>query len=131
MTSKFPLDPRSAAAAQVRAALQARERALRGEVEAVIERGRGNPARESHEVVDPEEVAGDQVAAGIGDAEMERDVAELREIGDAMHRLDEGRYGLCKDCDESIDPLRLEAEPFAVRCAPCQTRLEQARQRRG
>ena len=55
MATTYPLDPRSAAAAQVRATLQARESALRAEVEAARVRGRGDPARVSREVMDREE----------------------------------------------------------------------------
>jgi RNA polymerase-binding transcription factor DksA len=96
MASTYPLDPRSAAAAQVRATLQARESALRAEVEAARVRGSGDPARVSREVMDREEQAEAETTTGINDAEMSRDMDELREISEALHRLDLGRYGLCK-----------------------------------
>jgi len=130
MASTYPLDPRGAAAAQVRATLQARERVLRAELEAGRTLGSGDPARVAREVVDREEEAQAQVSSGINDAEMARDVAELREIGEALQRLDVGRYGLCKDCGDSIDARRLAAELFAVRCTACQGKLEAVRQRR-
>jgi len=130
MASTYPLDPRGVAAAQVRATLQARERVLRAELEAGRTLGSGDPARVAREVVDREEEAQAQVSSGINDAEMARDVAELREIGEALQRLDLGRYGLCKDCGDGIDARRLAAEPFAVRCTACQGKLEALRQRR-
>ena len=43
----------------------------------------------------------------------------------ALQRLDEGTYGLCEDCLQSINEKRLEAVPFAVRCIECQGRAEQ------
>lgn len=131
MSLTYPLDPRSAAAAQVRTTLQARERSLRADVETARQQGRSDPASVAREVRDREEEADAQVTTGINDAEIERDVAELREIGEALQRLDAGRYGQCKDCDELIDPRRLAAEPFAVRCTRCQGAREQAQQRLG
>ena len=130
MSPTYPLDPQGAAAAQVRATLQARERSLRADVESARQQqGRSDPASVAREVRDREEEADAQVSTGINDAEIERDVAELREIGEALQRLDAGRYGQCKDCDELIDPRRLAAEPFAVRCTRCQGAREQARRR--
>jgi DnaK suppressor protein len=129
MSPTYPLDPRSAAAAQVRATLQERERALRADVELARQIGRTDPASVAREVRDREEEADAQVTTGINDAEIGRDVAELREIGEALQRLDSGHYGQCKDCDELIDPRRLAAEPFAVRCTRCQDAREQARRR--
>lgn len=129
MSTPYPLDPRSAAAAQVRAVLQEREGRLRAEVEATRSRGAGDPTRVAREATDRGEDAETQVESGINDAEVARDVAELREIGEALARLDAGRYGLCKDCDEAIDTRRLAAEPFAIRCTACQGRLERSRSR--
>ena len=130
MATTYPLDPRSAAASQVRATLQERERKLRDEVEAIRSRTDGDPTRVAREAMDRQEEAETQVEHGINDAEVARDLAELREIGEALARLEAGRYGLCKDCEEAIDTRRLAAEPFAVRCTACQGRLEQLRARR-
>lgn len=129
MPTAYPLDPRSAAAAQVRATLQDREARLRAEVEATRARGAGDPTRVAREATDRGEDAESQVELGMNDAEVARDVAELREIGEALSRLDAGRYGLCKDCDEPIDERRLAAESFAIRCTACQGRFELARGR--
>jgi len=47
--------------------------------------------------------------------------AEILEINEALHRLDEGTYGLCKHCGKPITPMRLAALPQAVTCARCPT----------
>jgi DnaK suppressor protein len=130
MSITYPLDPRSAAASQVRATLQERERRLRAEVDATRSRNDGDPTRVAREAMDRQEEAESQVENGINDAEVARDLAELREIGEALAQLDAGRYGLCKDCEEAIDSRRLAAEPFAVRCTDCQGKLELLRARR-
>lgn len=46
---------------------------------------------------------------------------ELSEISEALHRLDEGTYGLCKHCGRPISPMRLAALPQAVTCTRCPT----------
>jgi DnaK suppressor protein len=33
-------------------------------------------------------------------------------------------FGLCEDCEELIPPKRLEVQPWATLCAPCQARRE-------
>ncbi len=129
MSTVYPLDPASPAAAHVRAALQERDRKLRSEMEATRTRGAGDPLRVSRESTDRGEEAEAQVENGINDAEVARDVAEVRAIGEALARLEAGQYGLCQDCEELIDERRLSAEPHAVRCTACQGRFEQARGR--
>lgn len=43
----------------------------------------------------------------------------LREIEDALAKLDEGTYGLCESCGNEIAPARLEAMPAARLCITC------------
>src|SRR5690348_11381961 len=48
--------------------------------------------------------------------------AELREahqIQEALKRISEGRYGVCVQCGEEIDPKRLAALPTAASCIVC------------
>ena len=51
---------------------------------------------------------------------------ELMQIDAAMARLEAGEYGVCRDCDQEIDPRRLAALPYAVLCTECATRSERA-----
>lgn len=46
------------------------------------------------------------------------------EVDEALHRLDEGRYGVCEHCGQPISVDRLEALPAARRCVECQQLLE-------
>ena len=43
----------------------------------------------------------------------ERDRFILREIENALSKMEEGTYGLCEDTEEPIDEARLDAEPWA------------------
>jgi DnaK suppressor protein len=51
---------------------------------------------------------------------------EIQQIDAAMARIDEGEYGVCRECEMEIDPRRLAALPYAVLCTECATRLERA-----
>ena len=44
---------------------------------------------------------------------------QLAEIEHALHKFEEGTYGLCDSCGQSIDPDRLEALPTASLCMTC------------
>lgn len=37
----------------------------------------------------------------------------------AIERIDQGRYGVCEDCELPIEAERLEALPQATRCKEC------------
>jgi len=72
--------------------------------------------------------SGDDSAANqqhaIEQAEMDREIAELRAIRLAQHRLNDGEYGYCIDCGDDIPERRLIAQPAAERCVHCQERHE-------
>jgi DnaK suppressor protein len=48
------------------------------------------------------------------------DMKLLREIADALHRIDQGNYGTCLECEEAISAKRLAAVPWARYCVTCQ-----------
>lgn len=45
--------------------------------------------------------------------------SELREVADALSRLDEGTYSACKSCGSYISEQRLMARPMATLCISC------------
>jgi DnaK suppressor protein len=51
------------------------------------------------------------------------DMKLLREVSDALHRIDRDHYGICLECDEPISLKRLEAVPWARYCVTCQERI--------
>src|SRR5580693_2480319 len=50
------------------------------------------------------------------------DMKLLREIADALHRMDKEHYGICLECEEPISSKRLDAVPWARYCVSCQER---------
>lgn len=46
--------------------------------------------------------------------------AALRDVQNALWRMDEGHYGLCTDCAAPLRLEVLEVLPQAAKCQPCQ-----------
>ena len=59
--------------------------------------------------------------ADLDQAELSRDVDELRGLEAAHERIANGDYGVCVDCGRDIGFERLRATPSAIRCIACQT----------
>ena len=55
-------------------------------------------------------------------SETERNQLQL--VEEALARIPDGRFGLCRDCGEPIEPKRLQAVPWADRCLSCQEQAE-------
>ena len=47
---------------------------------------------------------------------------QLAEVEHALHKFDQGTYGLCDICGQPIEPARLEALPHANLCLSCKAR---------
>ena len=48
------------------------------------------------------------------------DMKLLREVGDALRRIEHDTYGVCPECEEPISNKRLDAVPWARYCVTCQ-----------
>ncbi len=57
----------------------------------------------------------DEVLEGIGNVEMH----EAQAINAALDRISAGEYGYCVECGEKISEERLDAVPYAPKCAKC------------
>ena len=73
---------------------------------------------------------GSQAAAATHVFEQQRDLAlrdrernQLRQVEDALARLDAGTYGRCVSCGAPIATERLEAIPWAGHCIDCARRV--------
>lgn len=49
-----------------------------------------------------------------------QNIALLRQVNEALERIDEGTYSVCAGCDQPISPKRLAAVPWAKYCIGCQ-----------
>lgn len=60
----------------------------------------------------------------IGFAMRELLLTRVQRLSAALAQLNEGEYGTCSECGESISPARLCAMPEVQCCVRCQDRLE-------
>ena len=51
---------------------------------------------------------------------LENESVRLRQTRAALRRIEDGSYGICLECEESISPKRLTAVPAAALCIRCQ-----------
>src|SRR5713226_9696005 len=55
---------------------------------------------------------------------LDREYNELRNVREAIRRIQEGSFGICQECDEDIHPKRLSAVPWAAFCIRCQEAVD-------
>ena len=110
----------------LRARLDRREAELGEEVRDKGPEAEAPASRDPHNQVEDAGEQGEQrIREAVTQAEQERDVDELRQIAAAKERMARGEYGICIDCGVHIPLARLQAQPAAARCLPCQQRYEQ------
>jgi len=106
---------------QLRRAMTERRTALTAEIRAEVGRSRddtfGNVAGP---VTDRADEAVADLLFDLDNAEVSRDLGELREIDAALARLADASFGRCADCGGEIAFERLRAQPTALRCLDCQ-----------
>ena len=77
------------------------------------------------DVPDPGDQSTADLLADLNLAVIDHRIHEVRAVEGALLRIAAGTYGTCVECDESIVPARLHAQPTAKRCHHCQSRHEQ------
>jgi len=60
---------------------------------------------------------------------IENEEDELRDIDEALEKIEEGTYGTCEACECKIKKARLRAMPHARNCIKCQEEEEQSLRR--
>lgn len=63
-------------------------------------------------------------AQAMAQASGQRRAEMLRRITAALKRIDDGDYGVCLECDEPINPKRLEFDPTVLLCVDCASKSE-------
>lgn len=53
----------------------------------------------------------------------------ILKIREALHRIDEGTFGICEICGEPISEERLKARPVTTQCIECKTDMEDQERR--
>lgn len=99
---------------------QSRADELRGSLDALVHKRRSESDDDEH---DPE---GDSLSTqwSMLTGLLESADAQLREIDDAVKRLDAGTFGICVSCGTPIPEGQLMARPFRALCVECARRSE-------
>ncbi|MEX0707446.1 MAG: TraR/DksA C4-type zinc finger protein [Woeseia sp.] len=100
--------------------------ALRGELEQMVA-----SSKDASDVVELDQTRVGRLsrmdamqAQAMANASAQRRAGMLRNIDAALKRLDDGEYGLCRRCEEPINPKRLEIDPTALYCIDCASQSE-------
>jgi len=54
----------------------------------------------------------------------DRERVKIKQIDDALERIDDGTYGVCESCGLEVAEERLDAMPFTRLCRDCQQEQE-------
>ena len=80
---------------------------------------------EREDLLDSGDVASQEVTQSFKIRLREREEKLLKKIELALSRVDEGTFGICEDCGESIEIKRLVARPVTTLCIDCKSRQEE------
>ncbi len=107
---------------EIEAIIKQRHTKIAAELQQDVEKAREEPYAELGGT--PPSDTGDRASADLlsdlENAELSRDLLELRALDAALARLAEPEFGVCLDCGAEIAFERLCASPAAVRCFECQ-----------
>lgn len=108
--------------ATLKAALRNRFETLRGTVHEHLLKSDDERARlMADSVRDAEDESVADLLIDLDLADIDRDLEELRDVEDALARMEQATYAVCSDCRTLIPFERLTAYPTAKRCFRCQT----------
>ena len=106
---------------ELKRAMLQRRQALEAETHADADKSREDVYSETAgPVPDTGDSATANLVVDLENAELTRDLDELKQIDAALERLGGGSYGVCARCGRDIDLARLRREPAATRCIDCQ-----------
>ena len=116
-------------AERFRTALLDERKRIEGAIEYLQRETPGSLEDQTEEVLGSADNHLGDAAAGTLDREIDYTLEEhseqvLEQIDAALKRIEDGTYGRCTNCGNSIAEDRLEARPWASLCIDCQRELE-------
>ena len=79
---------------------------------------------DTDDLPDETDLAATEVSQMLAFKLRDRERMLLSKIDQALAKIDEGTFGICEDCEEPIEPKRLEARPVSTLCIACKERQE-------
>jgi DnaK suppressor protein len=78
----------------------------------------------SDDLPDEADLAASEINQSLTFELRNRERIMISKINTALQKIQEGSFGLCETCEESIEARRLEARPFSTLCVSCQEQHE-------
>src|SRR5690606_19231540 len=100
------------------------------ELRALLQAAAAGASEQAREVQDFKDVAAEETRVAIDEVTLSQAATELRQVTAARRRIEDGSYGGCQDCGESIAERRLLAMPSTRFCTECQAIHERPAARR-
>ena len=121
---------KSAEIAQYKKALLEKHRLLSGSVDALEQQALKKSRQESsgdlsNMPIHMADIGSDNYEQEFNLGLIESEDLVLREIEEALERIDEGTFGVCDVCQKAIKKSRLKAVPHAKLCIECQRKEEE------
>jgi DnaK suppressor protein len=76
------------------------------------------------DLADETDLAASEVNQNLTLRLRDRERLLIQKIEGALAKIDVGTYGVCDECEEPIEPKRLEARPVASLCIACKEEQE-------
>ena len=109
---------------QIKTKLLEKERELLADIATLEQEARN--AREA-EVEDPIDEVTSAEGKAVAFEESSREWQTLRQVRDALQRIENSTYGKCMECGRPIEPARLEAVPWTPYCRADQEKYDRER----
>ncbi|MCZ2156617.1 MAG: TraR/DksA C4-type zinc finger protein [Bryobacterales bacterium] len=97
---------------------------LEQELAALESRVRGREILEISNEADPLDVTQSAAARDFEAGNISRIAAKVRQVREALERVNDGSFGECLRCEEAIPAKRLNAVPWAEYCLRCQEAVD-------
>jgi DnaK suppressor protein len=81
-------------------------------------------ALSTDDLADETDLAASEISQNLVFKLRDRERQLLSKIDEALERMEEGHFGTCQDCEEPIEPRRLEARPVSTLCIACKEKQE-------
>ena len=91
------------------------------ELERFTRRREGIAVERSADQLEEIQAASDRTLAVCN---IDREFNQLRNVREALRRIQEGSFGTCEECDQDIHPKRLAAVPWTSFCIRCQEAVD-------
>ncbi len=93
-------------------------------VREIARRSRENKGKTTQDIGDILDSVSEERTRELDMLLTDREKQKLKQIDDAIERMEENLYGLCEECGVKIPKARLKVVPFAKYCVECKEAIE-------